>query len=163
MIGDTRARLDGLQVQAAAVHAVWEMASAKIAEPVISTPPTVDAALESTLRDIRDRADAGCWLDASRALDALASDLDALDTKLTKAAEASRATLAQRDHLRGRLDAYRAKAHGLGLDEDDEVTSAYEQALDALHVSPADLTHASALLTEYQRLLTPTPEPEARR
>ncbi len=48
------------------------------------------------------------------------------------------------------------------LDEDAEVTETYELALAALHVAPADLTEAAALVTAYQRLLTPLPEPEAR-
>ena len=46
----------------------------------------------------------------------------------------------ERDQLRGRLDAYRAKAHGLGLDEDDDVTETYERSQAALYVAPADLT-----------------------
>ncbi len=125
-------------------------------------PPAVEASLANALNAIADRADAGRWDEAGRALDGLTAELDALGARLDASVAASRDALATRDHLRGRLDAYRAKAHGLGLDEDAEVTETYELALAALHVAPADLTEAAALVTAYQRLLTPLPEPEAR-
>ena len=69
----------------------------------------------------------------------------------------------ERDQLRGLLDAYRAKAHGLGLDEADDVTDAYERAQAALYAAPADLASRRRLVERYQRLLTIDHEPEARR
>ena len=69
----------------------------------------------------------------------------------------------ERDQLRGLLDAYRAKAHGLGLDEDDDVTTAHEHAQGALYVAPTDLANARRLVARYQRLLTTHHEPEGRR
>ena len=125
-------------------------------------PPVVEPSFVNALNVVADLADAGQWRDANRALDGLAADLDALGARLDASVAAGRDALATRDHLRGRLDAYRAKAHGIGLDEDAEVTETYELALAALHVAPADLTEAAALVTAYQRLLTPLPEPEAR-
>jgi hypothetical protein len=162
-IRDAHARLDVVTRAAADARRAWETTRAKIARPEVPPPPVVDGELVRAVNDIADRADAGRWRDANRDLDALADALDALEAALASAAESCRTALAQRDHLRGRLDAYRAKAHRLDLDEDDEVTSAYEQALEVLHVAPADLTLASELVTKYQRQLTPTPEPEARR
>ena len=162
-IRDARIRLEALERQATDARCEWDTISAKIARPELVPPPGVEASFANALNAIADRADAGQWDEAGRALDGLAAELDALGARLDASVAASRDALATRDHLRGRLDAYRAKAHGLGLDEDAEVTDAYELALAALHIAPADLTEAAALVTAYQRLLTPLPEPEARR
>jgi hypothetical protein len=161
-IRDSRSRLEAFERQATKTRGEWDTARAKIARPELVPPPAVDASFANALNTIADRADAGQWSEAGRALDGLAAELDALGARLDASVAAGRDALATRDHLRGRLDAYRAKAHGLGLDEDAEVTETYELALAALHVAPADLTEAAALVTAYQRLLTPLPEPEAR-
>jgi hypothetical protein len=162
-VGDTRSRLDRLAEQAAGARCAWDTARAKVAKPEVPAPPVVEPALASTVDRIADQADAGRWLEADRELAALAAVLDALTASIDASLQECRDALAHREHLRGRLDAYRAKAHSLGLDEDDEVTATYERALAALHVAPADLVEASALLTTYQRLLTPTAGPEAQR
>jgi hypothetical protein len=161
-IRDARIRLEAFERQATDARCEWDTVRAKIARPELVPPPAVEASVANALNAIADRADTGQLADASRALDGLAADLDALGTRLDASVAAGRDALATRDHLRGRLDAYRAKAHGIGLDEDAEVTETYERALAALHVAPSDLTEAAALVTAYQRLLTPLPEPEAR-
>jgi hypothetical protein len=162
-IRDTHERIEAVTQTAIDAQRACETARAKIGVPEIVGPPVVGTTLADAINNVADRADAGHWREANRDLDRIAADLDALELEIARSAQASRATLAERDHLRGRLDAYRAKAHGLGLDEDDEVSAAYGQALDALHVAPADLVLASDLVAEYQRLLSPTPQPEARR
>jgi hypothetical protein len=162
-IRDARARLDDLEGRLADARPSWETARAKIARPELPTPPTFDPALADAMNGIADRANAEQWYEARRALDALGPELDSLAAAIDASTEASRTALETRDHLRGRLDAYRAKAHGLGLDEDDEVTAAYERALAALHTAPADLIAAESLVVEYQQLLSPVPEPEVRR
>jgi hypothetical protein len=161
-IRDARSRLEAFERQATDARCEWDTTRAKIARPELAPPPPVEAALTNALNAVADRADAGQWREAGRALDGLSAELDALGARLDASIAAGRDALATRDHLRGRLDAYRAKAHGLGLDEDVDVTETYELALAALHVAPADLTEAAALVTAYQRLLTPLPEPEAR-
>jgi hypothetical protein len=162
-VGTARARIDTLAEQAMVARAAWETTRAKITRPAASRPPVVDAALSSATQRIADLADAGKWTDATRELDQLGTEVDALAARIDASLRESQGILAQREHLRGRLAAYRAKAHGLGLDEDDDVTTAYERALAALHVAPADLDEATALVADYQHLLTPIPEPEARR
>ncbi len=159
---DARSRLEAFERQATDARCEWDTTRAKIARPELVPPPAVEPSFANALNAIADRADAGQWREAGRGLDGLTAELDALGARLDASVAASRDALAARDHLRGRLDAYRAKAHGLGLDEDADVTETYELALAALHVAPADLTEAAALVTAYQRLLTPLPEPEAR-
>jgi hypothetical protein len=69
---------------------------------------------------------------------------------------AAGASLAQRNELRGRLDAYRAKARAMGRGEDPELESIYREAADALFTAPCDLAHSESLVLSYQRALSPT-------
>lgn len=78
----------------------------------------------------------------------------ALDRARSLAA-AGGASLAQRDELRGRLDAYRAKALAIGRAEDAELDSLYRQAMDALFTAPCDLRHSASLVLAYQSALNP--------
>jgi hypothetical protein len=67
--------------------------------------------------------------------------------------------LARRRELRGRLDAYCAKASGLGLSEDLELSRLHDAAQHALYIAPADLEHADDLVREYQHAIA-TPRAE---
>lgn len=64
--------------------------------------------------------------------------------------------LAERDELRGRLDAYRAKALRRGLGEDPALTPLAEAARTALHQAPCDLDRARAAVGAYQEALSTT-------
>jgi hypothetical protein len=58
--------------------------------------------------------------------------------------------LTRRRELRGRLDAYRAKAHSLGRAEDPGLLELYRRAEDALYTAPCDLDEAERQLAGYQ-------------
>ena len=64
--------------------------------------------------------------------------------------------LAARNELRGRLDAYRAKALSRGLGEDPVLTPLAETARTALFTPPCDLDAARAAVDAYQDALTTT-------
>jgi hypothetical protein len=64
--------------------------------------------------------------------------------------------LAARNEMRGRLDAYRAKALRLGLGESGDLTALSEAARAALHTAPCDLDAARAAVDAYQDALTAT-------
>ena len=66
------------------------------------------------------------------------------------------ATLAELDELRGRLQAYAAKAGAVGRATDPVVAAAYDRARAALWSRPCPLPEARDLVAGYQRLLTPT-------
>ena len=68
---------------------------------------------------------------------------------------ASEDGLATRDELRGRLEAYRARARSLGRAEDLELARLYERARDALYTAPCDLAEAEELVGDFQRALRP--------
>jgi hypothetical protein len=129
----------------------------------VPDPPVVDHALAVALDHVVGLADAGRWDEAVAQLDQWSTTLQRRADAAAASTTVCRAPMIERDQLRGLLDAYRAKAHGLGLDEDDDVTDAYQRAQAALYVAPADLASARRLVERYQRLLTTDHEPEARR
>jgi hypothetical protein len=65
-------------------------------------------------------------------------------------AASATASLARRRELRGRLDAYRAKAHRLGRAEDPTLTELYRAAQHTLYHAPCDLDEAERRLARYQ-------------
>lgn len=56
-----------------------------------------------------------------------------------------------RDELRGRLDAYNAKAHAIGLSENLELHNLYASAYDALYVAPCDVALAQRVVEAYEK------------
>ncbi|MGO9973551.1 MAG: hypothetical protein ACLP01_12255 [Solirubrobacteraceae bacterium] len=62
--------------------------------------------------------------------------------------------LATRDELRGRLDAYRAKARAMGRGEDLQLEDLYRQAIGELFSAPCDLARCNTLVLAYQRALS---------
>jgi hypothetical protein len=61
--------------------------------------------------------------------------------------------LARRDELRGRLDAYRAKAARSGFAEDAALTDRYQSAYDLLYTAPCRLPAATQAVHAYQQSL----------
>jgi hypothetical protein len=72
--------------------------------------------------------------------------------------DAARADLAARDELRGRLDAYRAKAQAQGRAEDPELDRLYGEASDVLFSAPCDLDVAETRVAAFQRALRSAPK-----
>ncbi|WP_345357635.1 hypothetical protein [Actinoallomurus liliacearum] len=124
---------------------------AKIASPVLPDLPDSSAALADRLAAMG--AVPGRWTE-------LAARVAQLEEASAGALEQARTTVAtiaglleRRDELRGRLDAYRAKAGRLGGAEDPELTDLYQRAYDLLWTSPCDLRRSTAALAEYQRAI----------
>src|SRR5262249_44615 len=66
---------------------------------------------------------------------------------------ASVRVLDERNQLRGRLDAYQAKAVTLGLAERPELAALYEHAHGLLYTAPTDLVEATEPITLHQATL----------
>jgi len=75
---------------------------------------------------------------------------------LTDAAARNTALLSGRNEMRGRLDAYRAKALSRGLGEDATLTPLADAARDLLYTAPCDLDAARRAVDAYQQALTAT-------
>jgi hypothetical protein len=160
---EARDELARVEQQVAVARVAHATIVAKILDPAVPDPPAVDDTLVDELDHVTGLADAGRWDDALAGLEQLRQALRRRADAAATSTTTNRAPMIERDRLRGLLDAYRAKAHGLDLDEDDDVTAAYERAQGALYAAPTDLGNARRLVERYQRLLTTHHEPEGRR
>jgi len=75
---------------------------------------------------------------------------------LREATAGNTGRLAARNEMRGRLDAFKAKALSRGLGESGELTPLAEAAHTALHQPPCDLDAARRAVDAYQNALTAT-------
>ena len=75
---------------------------------------------------------------------------------LSEATARNNGLLSERNELRGRLDAYRAKALRRGLGESPDLTALADAARTALYTAPCDLDQARAAVNAYQDALTAT-------
>jgi hypothetical protein len=105
-----------------------------------------------------DAANAGRMLEtdragAARVVARLAGEVDRMGRDVAVAANEAAAPLTRRRELRGRLDAYRAKAIATGRAEDVQLEALYESAVAVLYQAPCDLDEAERTLGAYQRSL----------
>jgi hypothetical protein len=131
-----------------------ETVLAKIASPSLPDLPALSASLRDRLAALEGLRRDGRWLE----LATRAAELErTVATALAQARETKgliTGLLDRREELRGRLDAYKAKAGRLGLAEDTALTELHQRAYDLLWTSPCDLRGATVTLADYQRAIT---------
>ena len=130
-----------------------EAALVKILAPDVTEPPD-GAGLADGLAQVGRLTAAGRWREAHDELLRWTARADAALEKARAAAAANRAPVEARNQLRGRLDAYRAKARSLRLLETPAFVELHERAHRALFVAPTDLVHAEQLVARYQQALS---------
>ncbi|MCW2944451.1 MAG: hypothetical protein JWR24_1168 [Actinoallomurus sp.] len=142
-------------VKAAEEEAVQarDLVLSKIASPALPDLPGLAAPLRDRLAVLGTLRGEGRWIDlAARAAGLERAAATALDQARTTTGLIT-GLLERRDELRGRLDAYHAKAGRLGLAEDAGLAELHQQAHDLLWTSPCDLRGATATLAKYQRAI----------
>jgi DNA repair exonuclease SbcCD ATPase subunit len=147
------ARIDGVAAAEQAVMPAFARATEKIVDPGLPHPPNAAAVLRTRLVELDRLRQAGRWSE-------LAEDLATVEESVRRAQERAGelrgladGLLARRDELRGRLDAYRAKAAGKGLAEHGELTARYTDAHDLLFTAPCDLRGSTRAVYAYQQAL----------
>jgi hypothetical protein len=162
-IASCRSELDALAATVESGSAVQREAAAKIA----STGPADSAAQAAELGARLDRviglANGAQWRAAERELDAWQSAYADARAQAEQGEVNAAAALAYREELRGRLDAYSAKAAGFGLMEDAKLARMYDAAQFALYTAPTDLERADALVRKYQDAVNAAPGRKAAR
>ncbi|NYE40907.1 hypothetical protein HEB29_001918 [Streptomyces fulvorobeus] len=134
--------------------------------PVVSGPPT---ALQERLAAASDYRRHAQWHRLSPLLETLEREAEDELLRARESLTSVTAPLAVRAELRGRLDAYRAKAARHGLAEDPLLIERYDAARRMLWSAPCDLRVAGQAVLRFQQaaaeLLTPQrpPGPEDRR
>ena len=152
------ARLDRLGTLLAEIEAIQQRARTvedtvreKIAGPGLTEIAELTSTVHARIAALAPLRQAGDWA-------ALAAELDRLDRAVTTAQAEAATQLATRTglldrrlELRGRLDAYRAKAERLGLAENLDLAAVHTQAYDLLYTSPTDLAAATRAVNRYQQ------------
>jgi hypothetical protein len=114
------------------------------------------AALRKQIGTLRAAAQQNVQTALERA-DELAANLSQLALATRDICEAARQQMEARRELRGRLDAYRAKAQAVGRAEDIRLDGLFRVAHEALYRAPCDLDEAERLVRVYQTALAPSP------
>jgi hypothetical protein len=153
-VGDAIAEVE---VARSAAEQVRHRAEELVVTAPLDPPPDRVAALRGVLSALIDGR-----LPSRRSWPARAQALTDLETAVGAAAAEVRAahTLAdglieRRTELRGRFEAYRAKAGRLGLSERPDLLALDADVRRLLWTRPADLAAATRALVSYQQLLTP--------
>lgn len=128
----------------------------KIEAPAVAEPVAL-VGIEAELKQVVELSEAGEWRQASDALAQWTTRASSLVDEARMITADNRAPIEARNQLRGRLDAYQAKAKRLGRIEDAELSDLYERAHGTLYTAPTDLEHAEALLRQYQQALAADP------
>jgi hypothetical protein len=140
------------------VRRVREEVAQKIAGARLGEPPVGAAALEQALVELTGQSgarlrEAGDWASLGRIL----ADLEQRTKTARQAAEDDKSAvgglLDRRNELRGRLDAYGAKAGRLGLAEDLHLAGLQQHARQLLWTAPCDLKDATAALTAFREAI----------
>jgi hypothetical protein len=147
-------QLSDLAGATAAAAAARAEALAKITRPTVVDPRPAAGALEAELIRVETLAAHGDWRAAASLLAQWTTRCGDALGEANRALVANRAPLATRDELRGRLDAYRAKAYRLGRLEDQALAGLYTRARAALFTAPTDLAEAEELVRRYQQALS---------
>jgi hypothetical protein len=129
-----------------------ERATARVATPPGNPLPDVSWLVRRT-SGLSEMKNAGRWTRLASELDAIDKQAANVIRRCREAEQAATGLLEQRDQLRGLLDAYRAKAGGIGAAENSELDQRYQQAKDLLWTAPCDLAAATAAVNGYQQAI----------
>jgi hypothetical protein len=145
--------LDAVAAAEQGVAAAQQRAIEKIANPGLGAVPAAAAVLRARVPALDRLALDAQWRQLATEMSTVeASATRARDRagELTRVAEG---LLARRDELRGRLDAFRAKAAARGYAEHDGLSVAYTRARDLLFTAPCDLRASTRAVHDYQQTL----------
>lgn len=132
----------------------YATALAKVHAPRLPEPARgLGAALRDRLAALERLREAGRWVEMAGRFAELERAADEALERARGDLRLSAGLLDRRGELRGRLEAYRAKAARLGLVEDERLTELYGEARDVLWTAPCDLRRATTVLAEFQRVL----------
>jgi hypothetical protein len=164
---DRLARVGDAITEVEVARAAAEQMRLRAQELVVTAPldpaPDRTAALRGVLTALIDGRlpSRRGWPARARALTDLETAVDAAAAEMRAAHALADGLLERRTELRGRFEAYRAKAGRLGLSERPDLLALDADVRRLLWTRPADLAAATRALVSYQRLLT-TGNPKGR-
>lgn len=152
-VAQARRDLDRLRAEVERGRRIYSDTAAKLGTTSLPEPLDIDPSLEGRLSNVEALGSRGEWVATRTQLAQWRTLFTRAIDEVTARNRAMAELLSRRSELRGRLDAYRAKANGMGLLEHNEVDALYDQALEMLHTSPCDLDTAEGLVSEYNRAI----------
>ena len=152
-----RATLESLAAAMTEAQDAYDETSAKVSRPRVPPPAPLDATLADGPERMATLAAAGKWRAFRDAVDRWNAAAGRQLDELRRSAAACRAPLEARNELRGRLNAYRAKASAFGLLEDSASSALYDEAHQVLYTAPSDLAVAVTLVDRYRKAIPLTP------
>jgi hypothetical protein len=145
--------VDGIAGAEAEVRSVYSTVREKIASPGLEPAENRTTALRARLTELADLWRAQRWQALADGLAALEREANAALTDVRAQLAFATGLLDRRLELRGRLDAYRAKARQQGYVEDLDLAALHGAAHQLLYTIPCDLRAATVAVREYQRAL----------
>lgn len=148
------AAIDAVREAEDAARSTRDVVLVKIASPALPDLPDLAPVLADRLAALNALRDKGRWTELAGAAAELERSVEAALDQARTVQQTIAGLLERRDELRGRLEAYRAKAGRLGRSEDLELGRLYEQAKVLLWTAPCDLRQATVALAGYQKAIT---------
>ena len=149
-----RAELDRLCAAEAELARTRAAVRAKIADTALPQVSDRSAALRVRIDELAALGAGGRWRRLADELPAVEDEIAAGLQRTRIECEAIGSLLDRRNELRGRLDAYRAKAAGIGHSEDLELERLFGVAHELLWTAPCDLPAATRALARYQQAVS---------
>lgn len=154
------ARMTALETQIEAVRAeetraaeAYRTAQQKIASSSLPPAPSSSGVLAARVVDLDKYRQAKRWQKLADEVAVLEASIARARQRAAELRDAADGLLARRDELRGRLDAYRAKASRHRLDENDELAALHSSAQSLLYTAPCELPEATRAVFAYQTAL----------
>jgi hypothetical protein len=144
------AAIDQVEAAEAGVAAAYARAGEKIADPGLGPLPAAAVVLRARLTELDGLRDSARWPRLSTDMSTVEAETQRARARAAELAALADGLLARRDELRGRLEAYRAKAVASGLAEDTRLAGLFSQAHDLLYTAPCDLRAATRAVYAYQ-------------
>ncbi|MEU8263018.1 hypothetical protein AB0C02_20605 [Micromonospora sp. NPDC048999] len=148
-----RAAVDEVAEAEAGTAQAYAAAEAKIANPGLPPAPDTVPALRAHLAQLDQLHREQRWPRLADELTTVERSVAQARERATQLREAAQGLLDRRAELRGRLDAYRARAGRFGLAEHSTLAQLHRTAQDLLYTSPCDLPAATRAVVAYQRYL----------
>ena len=145
--------IDDVEAAERAVVEAQSRAEEKIAVPGLGPVPTATTVLRGRYKQLDDTAATKKWRKVAADLSTLEATAREALTRAQEQRAVADGLIARRDELRGRIEAYRAKANASGLAEDESLAPLFEQAHSLLFTAPCDLRAATRAVHAYQTTL----------
>lgn len=139
-----------------------EEATVRAAETVVGPAPVLPPDHTRELRSRLAALDRGSWPTRATAVAELRAAVDAATAELVTVRDLAAGLIDRRAELRGRFEAYRAKAVRLGRVEEPQLLGLDARLRTLLWTRPCDLAAATRALAAYQRTLLRVPTASTR-